>query len=247
MRLPRALERRQVRVRGAAEKRRWTLVYPSEEEPVNSPFFDELPTIGVADLLWFVQDRQILSVLSGIIELTQLRDQQFSPGAANPERLGKLLGRVEAWMSVDPDHEIRQCSVRVQHAVLGARDRDAELLHRAAPDRVHHLGERRAGFGAVHPGRRETRDRSERGVERHMELLRGRSRVLQGGGDFSHVPLGLGIWLAALRLVAGLAAFVAIVILAQPICAFVGIRRGFRRHHELGGAQRSQANESIAP
>lgn len=45
---------RHIKVRGAGEKRRWTLVYPNEEEPVNSPFFGELPAIGIADLLWFV-------------------------------------------------------------------------------------------------------------------------------------------------------------------------------------------------
>jgi hypothetical protein len=30
---------RHIKLRGAGEKRRWTLVYPSDEEPINSPFF----------------------------------------------------------------------------------------------------------------------------------------------------------------------------------------------------------------
>jgi len=43
-----------IKVRGRGEKKRWTLMYPSEEEPVNSPFYGKLPGIGIADLLWFV-------------------------------------------------------------------------------------------------------------------------------------------------------------------------------------------------
>lgn len=39
---------------GRGEKKRWQLLYPSEDEPVNSPFFGKLPGIGIADLLWFV-------------------------------------------------------------------------------------------------------------------------------------------------------------------------------------------------
>jgi hypothetical protein len=46
-----------IKVTGVAEKRRWTLVYPSEEEPVNSPFFSQLPGIDMARLLWFVAER----------------------------------------------------------------------------------------------------------------------------------------------------------------------------------------------
>jgi TnpA family transposase len=43
-----------IKVRGAADKSRWKLIYPSAEEPVNSPFYSQLPGIGIADLLWFV-------------------------------------------------------------------------------------------------------------------------------------------------------------------------------------------------
>jgi hypothetical protein len=42
-----------IKVRSAEKKRRWALVYPDEEE-VNNLFFDQIPSIGVADLLWFV-------------------------------------------------------------------------------------------------------------------------------------------------------------------------------------------------
>src|ERR1017187_5428174 len=47
-------DNRHLKVRGAGEKRRWKLMYPSEEEPINSSFYSQLPGIGIADLLWFV-------------------------------------------------------------------------------------------------------------------------------------------------------------------------------------------------
>jgi hypothetical protein len=43
-----------IKISGTAGKRRWTLIYPNTEEPVNSPFYSQLPGIGIADLLWFV-------------------------------------------------------------------------------------------------------------------------------------------------------------------------------------------------
>ena len=60
---------RHIKVRGAAEKRRWTLVYPSEEEPINSPFFGELSAIGIADLLWFVHgEANFLSAFTHVLD-----------------------------------------------------------------------------------------------------------------------------------------------------------------------------------
>lgn len=43
-----------IKVSGKADKRGWTLMYPSTEEPVNNPFYGQLPGVGIADLLWFV-------------------------------------------------------------------------------------------------------------------------------------------------------------------------------------------------
>ncbi|SJM90994.1 transposase (fragment) [Crenothrix polyspora] len=43
-----------IKITGAGDKRRWSLIYPTEEETTNSPFYGQLPGIGVADLLWFV-------------------------------------------------------------------------------------------------------------------------------------------------------------------------------------------------
>ena len=43
-----------IKIAGAATKRRWTLIYPNAEEPVNNPFYSQLPGVAIADLLWFV-------------------------------------------------------------------------------------------------------------------------------------------------------------------------------------------------
>jgi TnpA family transposase len=47
-------DNKHIKITGSGDKRRWTLIYPSEEEPINSPFFGQLPGIGIADLLRFV-------------------------------------------------------------------------------------------------------------------------------------------------------------------------------------------------
>lgn len=43
-----------IKVTGRAEKRRWKLIYPTAEEPVNGSFYSQLPGAGIADLLGFV-------------------------------------------------------------------------------------------------------------------------------------------------------------------------------------------------
>ena len=47
-------ENKHIKFKGNREKRKWNLLYPAIEESVNSPFYSQLPGIGVADLLWFV-------------------------------------------------------------------------------------------------------------------------------------------------------------------------------------------------
>jgi len=47
-------DNKHIKITGNGDKRRWTLIYPSEEEPINSPFYGQLPGIGIADLLRFV-------------------------------------------------------------------------------------------------------------------------------------------------------------------------------------------------
>jgi hypothetical protein len=43
-----------IKITGTGAKRRWTLLYPADEEPSNSPFYSQLPGIDIEDLLWFV-------------------------------------------------------------------------------------------------------------------------------------------------------------------------------------------------
>jgi hypothetical protein len=58
-----------IKVTGAADKRRWSLIYPTEEEPINSPFYGQLPGVGVADLLWFVAEKTgFLSAFTHVLE-----------------------------------------------------------------------------------------------------------------------------------------------------------------------------------
>ncbi len=47
-------DNKHVKITGTGDKRRWSLIYPSEEEPINSPFYGQLPGVGIADLLRFV-------------------------------------------------------------------------------------------------------------------------------------------------------------------------------------------------
>jgi TnpA family transposase len=43
-----------IKITGVGAKRRWTLVYPTDEEPLESPFYSQLPGIDIEELLWFV-------------------------------------------------------------------------------------------------------------------------------------------------------------------------------------------------
>ena len=62
-------DNKHIKVTGAGDERRWTLIYPAEEEPINSPFYGQLPGIGIADLLWFVaQETGFLSAFTHVLE-----------------------------------------------------------------------------------------------------------------------------------------------------------------------------------
>lgn len=43
-------DNKHIKITGTEDKRRWSLIYPTDEEPTNSPFYGELPGIGIADL-----------------------------------------------------------------------------------------------------------------------------------------------------------------------------------------------------
>ena len=62
-------DNKHIKVTGTGDKRRWSLVYPTEEEPINSPFYGPLPGIGIADLLWFVAEKtDFLSAFTHVLE-----------------------------------------------------------------------------------------------------------------------------------------------------------------------------------
>ena len=68
-------------MRGKETKRRWTLIYLSEEESVNHPFFSQVPGIGIADLLWFVNEKT--GFLQAFIHLLE----RFVKQESNPREL----------------------------------------------------------------------------------------------------------------------------------------------------------------
>lgn len=58
-----------IKVIGIGGKHRWSLAYPTEEEPINSPFYGQLPGIGIADPLWFVAEKtDFLSAFTHVLE-----------------------------------------------------------------------------------------------------------------------------------------------------------------------------------
>lgn len=62
-------DNKHIKVTGTGDKRRWSLVYPMEEEPINSPFYGQLPGIAVADLLWFVAGKtDFLGAFTHVLE-----------------------------------------------------------------------------------------------------------------------------------------------------------------------------------
>jgi TnpA family transposase len=50
-------DNKHIKIAGSGNSQRWTLVYPSDEEPINSPFYGQLLGIGIADLLRFVAEK----------------------------------------------------------------------------------------------------------------------------------------------------------------------------------------------
>jgi TnpA family transposase len=69
-----------IRIRGKGDNRRWTLAYPSTDEPVNSPFYTQLPGTDIADLLWFVAGRtKFLGKFTHVLDryVKQVPDQRL--------------------------------------------------------------------------------------------------------------------------------------------------------------------------
>jgi Tn3 transposase DDE domain len=50
-------DNKHIKITGSGDQRRWSLIFPTEEEPINSPFYGQLPGLGIADLLRFVSEK----------------------------------------------------------------------------------------------------------------------------------------------------------------------------------------------
>ena len=86
-------ENKYIKVTGAATKRRWTLLYPKEEEPTNSPFYNRLPGIGIADLLWFVAEQtQFLGAFTHVLDRYVKQDPEPHELLACIVALGTNMG-----------------------------------------------------------------------------------------------------------------------------------------------------------
>jgi hypothetical protein len=58
-----------IKITGTEDKRRWSLIYPTDEESINSPFYGQLPGIGIANLLWFVAEKtNFLNAFTHVLE-----------------------------------------------------------------------------------------------------------------------------------------------------------------------------------
>jgi hypothetical protein len=62
-------DNKHLKVTGIGDKRRSSLIYPTDEEPINSPFYGQLPGIRIADLLSFVAEKtDFLSAFTHVLE-----------------------------------------------------------------------------------------------------------------------------------------------------------------------------------
>ena len=82
-----------IKVSGTADKSRWKLIYPSAEEPVNRPFYSQLPGIGIADLLWFVAaNTGFLSTFTHVLDRYVKQEPNLSEVLACIVAMGTNMG-----------------------------------------------------------------------------------------------------------------------------------------------------------
>jgi len=117
-----------IKLKGRDEKRRWSLVYPTGEESINSPFYIQLPSISVADLLWFVTENTgFLAAFTHVLDRYMKRE-------ADPRLIFACIVALGTNMGLWKMAEVSGLS----HASLLATARDflrLETLH-AANDRI---------------------------------------------------------------------------------------------------------------
>jgi TnpA family transposase len=82
-----------IKLKGHGEKRRWSLVYPTGEESINSPFYNQLPGIGIADLLWFVTENTgFLDAFTHVLDRYVKRDADPQLILASLVAMGTNMG-----------------------------------------------------------------------------------------------------------------------------------------------------------
>lgn len=82
-----------IKVTGVTEKRRWTLMYPNADEPVNNAFYGQLPGVGIADLLWFVAgDTGFLGEFSHVLDRYVKQDPDLREILACIVAMGTNMG-----------------------------------------------------------------------------------------------------------------------------------------------------------
>ena len=110
------------------DQRHWRLIYPTVEEPINSPFYGQLPSIGIAGLLWFVAEHTgFLSAFEHVLDRYVKRD-------ADPQLMLGCLAALGTNMGLWKMAEVSGLS----HAALLGTARDflrPETLH-GANDRI---------------------------------------------------------------------------------------------------------------
>ena len=110
------------------DKQHWSLIYPTVEEPINSPFYGQLPSIGIAGLLWFVAEHTgFLSAFEHVLDRYVKRD-------SDPQWMLGCLVALGTNMGLWKMSEVSGLS----HAALLGTARDflrPETLH-AANDRI---------------------------------------------------------------------------------------------------------------
>jgi TnpA family transposase len=117
-----------IKLTGRGENQRWSLIYPTAQESINSPFYGQLSSVGIARLLWFVAENTgFLSAFTHVLERYIKRDADPQLTLACIVALGTNMG---LWKMAEVSG--------LSHAALLGTARDflrLETLH-AANDRI---------------------------------------------------------------------------------------------------------------
>ena len=84
-------ENKYIKLKAAGEKRCWSLIYPIEEEPINSSFYSQLPGIGIANLLWFVATKT--GFLRGLYTRSRIIYKLVGPRGVDRTNICRKIGR----------------------------------------------------------------------------------------------------------------------------------------------------------